>query len=226
MNRDLFETLSIPHYVIKKGPLHGASHGNTERQRIYHAARNEARKARKRGHKSILDRFHTCPIYRESQLAIGWDEAFCVHDDNISNDLHTYVYTADEHKRLETNWVLQLNSQGPNSPMKQRDDYADAVKIKDRFVQKIWRSKPKKYIQANEYGEERINLSQNPVKEPKELTRKPDGNGILLPPHQVHLRHGGNQRAGMNSEVFDLNPKLQVVFTYKQWRFPCNRWEV
>ena len=29
--------------------------------------------------------------------------------------------------------ILLLNSQGPNSPMKQREDHADAVKIKDRW---------------------------------------------------------------------------------------------
>ena len=51
-----------------------------------------------------------------------------------------------------------------------------------------------KYIPANKYGQERINRSQDPVKEPNQLIRKPDGNGILLPPHQVHLRHGGNQQ--------------------------------
>ena len=38
MNRDRFETLSIPQHVMKKGGTHGARHGNTERQRIYHAA--------------------------------------------------------------------------------------------------------------------------------------------------------------------------------------------
>ena len=146
-----------------------------------------------------------CPIYRESQLAIGWDEAFCANYETISKEDHTYVYTADEHQRLETSWVLQLNSQGPNSPMKEREDYADAVKIKRSLVQRIWKSKPKKNIQANKYGKDRINRSQDPVKERSELTRKQDGYGTLLPLHQVLHRHSGNQqinggrhRAGMN----------------------------
>ena len=51
-----------------------------------------------------------------------------------------------------------------------------------------------KSIPANMFGKERINCSQDPVKEPNELTRKPDENGIFLLPHQVHLRHGGNQQ--------------------------------
>ena len=91
-------------------------------------------------------------MYRESQLAIGWDEAFCASYDNISKEDHTHVYSEDEHKRLENSWILQQKSQGPNSPMKQREDY----------------------------GKERINRSQDPVKHPNELTRKTDGNGIEL----------------------------------------------
>ena len=47
------------------------------------------------------------------------------------------------------------------------------------------------------------------MKEPNELTRKLDGNGILPLSHQAHLRHGGNHqknggrhRVGMNSDFF------------------------
>ena len=70
--RDRFDTPSIPHNVIKKGPLHGARHGNTERQRIYHSAHTAAKKANKRGYDTLLKRFQNCPICTESQLAIGW----------------------------------------------------------------------------------------------------------------------------------------------------------
>ena len=34
LNKDQYDDLSIPNYVIKKGPSHGARHGPTERQRI------------------------------------------------------------------------------------------------------------------------------------------------------------------------------------------------
>ena len=51
-----------------------------------------------------------------------------------------------------------------------------------------------KSIPANKYGKERINLSQDLVKEPNELTPKMDGDGILLLPHQACLRHGGNHQ--------------------------------
>ena len=179
------------------------------------------KKPRKRGYKSILDRFPTCPICRESQLAIGWDETFCAHCDNISNEDHTYECIAEEHERRENSWVLVLNSQSKNGPMKQREDYADAIRIKERDCTKNLKEQDQKSIPANKYGRERINCSQDTVKEPNELTRKPDGNGILLLPHQAHLRHGNHQinggrhRAGMN---FFLN-KFQVAkcFACRQW---------
>ena len=74
LNKDRYDVLSIPNYVVKKGPSHGARHGNTERQRIYHAAHVSSKKAKKKGYKSIFDRFLNSPRYRESQNKIGWNE--------------------------------------------------------------------------------------------------------------------------------------------------------
>ena len=51
LSKDRFDVLSIPNYVIKKGPSHGARHGNTEKQRIRHAAHVSAKKAVNKGFK-------------------------------------------------------------------------------------------------------------------------------------------------------------------------------
>ena len=51
LNKDCFDVLSIPNYVIKKGPSHGARHGPTESQRIYFKAHNTLRKEQKHGTK-------------------------------------------------------------------------------------------------------------------------------------------------------------------------------
>ena len=179
----------------KKGPLHGARHGNTERQRIYHAVHIAAKRAKKKGYYSILE-------YRAS--ARDWMGRSLLH----TNEDHRYVCTAEEHKRRENSWVLVLNSQGKNGPMKQREDYAEATKIKERL-----------HIPANKYGKERINRSRDSVKEPNELTRKLDGNGILLLPHQAHLRHGGNHQSNCGRH----RVAIARCFAYKQWRFPCKR---
>ena len=53
LDNDRYDVLSIPNYVMKKGPSHEARHGTTERQRIYFKAHIALRKAKKHGHKTI-----------------------------------------------------------------------------------------------------------------------------------------------------------------------------
>ena len=60
----------------------------------------------------------------------------------------------------------------------------------------------------NKFDNDHVNPSPATVKELNEATRKPDGNGILLQPHQARLRRGGNHptnggrhQVGMNSDV-------------------------
>ena len=47
--------LSIPNYVIKKGPSRGKRHGNTKRQRSCHQTHGSSRTAIKKGYTSIQD---------------------------------------------------------------------------------------------------------------------------------------------------------------------------
>ena len=101
-NKDRFDVLSIPNDVIKKGRSHGARHRNTERQRIYHAAHVSAKRAKKRGHESMLARMFNSFRIRES----------------LKSTAHA---TASERFRRENDWVFVLNSSGPNGPMNQRD---------------------------------------------------------------------------------------------------------
>ena len=74
------DALSIPHYVIKKERHHGARHGETEAQKQCHIAFNAWKRCRKRvdgqeeHHEGIHDRFLRDPVYRDSQLKIGWTE--------------------------------------------------------------------------------------------------------------------------------------------------------
>ena len=43
LNKERYDVLSVPNYVIKKNPSHGARHGPTERQRIYYKAHDMLR---------------------------------------------------------------------------------------------------------------------------------------------------------------------------------------
>ena len=72
------------------------------------------------------------------------------------------------------------------------------------------------YIPANKYGKERINRSQDSVKESNELTRKLDGNGSFLPSSSSSWWQSTDQWWQVSSWdeqffFFFFNPKLQGV---------------
>ena len=133
LDNDRFDVLSIPHYVIKKGPSRGARHGPTMMQRIYHIVHNSRRKTKKQDYKSILDRFLNSPRYRESQIATGWDEALCARYDEIALKDHSYVATKAERSRHENSWKMVFNSSGPNGLMDQHDDCEGAKRTLERL---------------------------------------------------------------------------------------------
>ena len=47
-------------------------------------------------------------------------------------------------------------------------------------------------IPVSKFDNDKVNFSPGTVKDLKESTRKLDGNGILLQPHQARLLRGGN----------------------------------
>ena len=53
----------------------------------------------------------------------------------MAKEDHSYMATAEERKRRENSWVLVLNSQGKNGPMNQREDHAEAKRIKERLYE-------------------------------------------------------------------------------------------
>ena len=141
--------------------------GTLREQRVHHAAHNAAESARKRENPSWTD--FKLVRFTESHSSRLDGTKPSVHPMTTSRRKIIHTCTSeDEHKRLENSWILQQKSQGPNSPMKQREDY----------------------------GKERINRSQDPVKHPNELTRK---NGWKW------------YRAGMNSDFLNfLNPSCKM----------------
>ena len=104
-NKRRLDALSIPNYVIKKGPNHGARHGKTKKQTEHRMAWNAWKRCCKKVDSQgehftgIHDRFLRDPVYRESQLAIGWSEQKCKEWDELAQEDHTYRLTPEEKKR-------------------------------------------------------------------------------------------------------------------------------
>ena len=101
------DALSIPHHATKKGRSHAARHGNTEEQKEYHIAWNAWKRCCKKVDSEsehvtgIHDRFLRDPVYRESQLAIGWTEQKCKELDALAKENHTYRLTPEEKRRYQ-----------------------------------------------------------------------------------------------------------------------------
>ena len=54
--------------------------------------------------------------------------------DGTKNTAHATIRLRPGFRR-ENTWVLVLNSSGPNGPMNQREDYHEAIKIKERLCE-------------------------------------------------------------------------------------------
>ena len=138
-NRRRLDAVFIPYYVIKKEATHGARHGKTEVQREDHLAWNAWKRCCKKVDSQgehftgIHDRILRDPVYRESQLAIGWSEQKCKEWDELAKEDHTYKLTPEERRRYKGQWYLTLNKAGTNGPMKLRSDCRTAVMMKHRL---------------------------------------------------------------------------------------------
>ena len=95
-NKLRLDALSIPHYMVKKGRCHCARHGKTEVQKEYHLAWNAWKRCCKKVDSQgehftgTHDRLLRYPVYRESQLAIGWTEQKCKEWDELAKEDHTF----------------------------------------------------------------------------------------------------------------------------------------
>ena len=72
--------------------------------------RDAARKSTLKGEhfEGIHDRFLRDPVYRESQLAIGWSEQKCKEWDELAKEDHTYNLTPEEKKKTPRTMVSYL----------------------------------------------------------------------------------------------------------------------
>ena len=109
LNKATYEVLSVPGYVIKKNPTHGARRGPSVRQTMYHRAHDMLRKARKHksgGYKTILERWHDVDEYRKSLSDIGCTEEQIIQYDEIAMEDHSCVATRQERSRNGKNLEL------------------------------------------------------------------------------------------------------------------------
>ena len=181
---------------------HGARHGKTEVPREYHMAWNAwkrcCEKADSEGEHftGIHDRFLRDPVYRESQLAIGWSEQKCKEYDELAKEDHIYKLTPEEKRRYKGQWYLTLFKAGKNGPMKLRSGYRATVLMKNRLHHESGEPIEEPKVNEDEYYKDKKSSPKITSPAP-ELTNTQDGNiGLLL-----QVPRGGTHLNGVGSEL-------------------------
>ena len=136
------DALSIPHYVIKKERHHGARHGKSDAQKEHFVAHNARKRCLKKKFKGIHDRFLRDPVYRDSQLKIGWSEEKCIEMDNLAQEDHSYCPSSEEYERYRENCYKSLNKSGRNAPMKLQSDFRTAGTIMNHLHRESGEERP------------------------------------------------------------------------------------
>ena len=127
-NKDRYDSLSIPGYVIKKNQSRGPRHGQSMRQIMCHKARDMLRKDKlpKNGScETILERWYTDADYQTSLSDEGSTEEKIRQCDAIAMEDHSHEATPEERRRWQRNWKIVLNN-GVQGPTRQRPDFREA----------------------------------------------------------------------------------------------------
>ena len=201
-NKDRFDTLSIPGYVIKKnqsgGPRHGQSMRQIMRQIMYYKARDMLRKAKlpKDGScETILERWQTDATYQKSLSAERWTEE-----------------KIKEYDARQRNWEIVLNTGGVQAPIRQRPDFREAKRACCRPYEE--------HVESYGQGNQSIHPAQQEDKilndnlkvtrsTPTRFTLELDGD-IILQQVRLHPRSGSRTMNGSRIKVgiVDLQPGL------------------
>ena len=122
---------SIPGFVIKKNSSRGPKHGASERQIMFFKAKEMLKKARQEKHGShptILSRWYEQEGYRRSLAEHKIGEKEIMIFDRIALERHDHTATRAERLQNAKHWVLRLNAGRPQKPLRQRPEFAVAVK--------------------------------------------------------------------------------------------------
>ena len=129
-NRDVN---SIPGYVIKKSSSRG--------QMMYYQTKQMLEKARQGKHvchPTILSRWYASELLYD----IGWKEKLLMLYDRIASEKHIYVATEAERTQNSNHWILTLHTEGPQPPLNQRPDFAQAKReCKRLYDERLTRTK-------------------------------------------------------------------------------------
>ena len=77
-------------------------------------------------HPTIISRWYADEEYRKSLSAIGWREHHITLYDRIAVEKHIDIATRSGRILNSKHWILTKNAEGPQFPLNQRPDFAQA----------------------------------------------------------------------------------------------------
>ena len=86
----------------------------------------KARQSKHGNHPTILSRWPELEGYRRSLAEHNIGEEEIMLYDRIALERHDYTATRVERLQNAKHWVLRLNADGPQTPLRQRQEFADA----------------------------------------------------------------------------------------------------
>ena len=106
----------------------------------------KARQKKHGNHTTILSRWYASESYRTSLSVIGWKEKDIMLYDRIALEKQIYVATRAERMQNSKHWILTLNAEGPQPPLNQRPDFAQAKReCKRLHDEHLWQGLSKDY---------------------------------------------------------------------------------
>ena len=200
--------------MIKKGPTHGARHGNTEEQRIHHMAYNAWKKCRKKKN----DIGSLSEQTKVQSITSGTTEELCAKHDALAQEDRSYTYTAREHQRLASTWTVHLNSSGKtdqcHSDLVMQKLYESEIVCIKSQVKRMG-----EFIPASKDDNEVTTHFWRQVKEVHVLIARRDGSGVRILHHGRLLIFGGHRPAGTNSLII----KKVAGFRFQEIAILCDR---
>ena len=200
-NKDRFDTLSIPICVIKKGPAHGARHGNSEEQRIHHMAYNTYKRCRKK-----KKRWYIGSLSEQSKVQSitsgTWVDRRVVCKTRRTCAGGPFIHVNSQ-RTPKPRINLDSSSQHfvQNGPMSERPDFEEAVRT---IIIVCFKSQVKRmgeFIPVSRDDNEVTTHFGRQVKEVHVLIARRDGSGIRILSHGQLLNFGGHCPAGTNSLI-------------------------
>ena len=213
VNKDRFDVQSIPNYVIKIGRSHGVrptSRPTKQGKRITHPCWTDF------GIALVIENHRSKSDGTKNTTRCG-----------CSRRPHLHRYSGMAQRR-ENDWVLVLNSSGPNGPMNQREDDHEAIKIKERFFEES--GKGNTGLHPSEQLRQR---PSQPFSHSEGTERGDPKTGWKWYPSAASSSSSSSwwqssdkwwQASSWDEQgIFSLLIPVSRCFTYRQWRYVCRR---